>query len=266
MFTPDHTDALCASHLLAFRMAESRHGMSQESLLSHIPTFDKMHSSLHYAVENLTHNRAAILRKPSFFRSDKVLKLALVAATIGGIAALIYLSWKDERAHQLKRAALVKQFDDALKHVSQPGFNVTREDGTATSFGKLYINGRPASEVRQELQKYVTSSKEMTPIEKAQCITVLEKSSNQILRELDSLKQQVTTLDKDRERELTERALQSQVTSLSIRQSAMSMQGLSAEALPNPAAVVTAAALVVPMVLLMWGSYRIIMWLLHQFS
>lgn len=263
-FVMDEADKDVSFQMDEFRSAclNYQSGMSKESFNPHDAIFGNMRNNIHAANARMhTASSTKLIR----LDGNKVVAVAAIAASVIAIAGVLYLAWKEHKQEVAKRAALVKEFDDALRRISKPGFNIKREDGTATTFGKLYINGKPAAQVREALKELTLSSKALTTSEKARCIHVIDKSSNEILRGLDDLDKRVKEYDLDRERQIEMAALRSQANQPRI-QTVYHPLYMSQEGLPSVGTIVTAAVLVAPMMVIVWASYRIIMWLMHQFS
>ena len=261
MFIADADDLACAGDIAAFKQAYTNHltGMSRESYFPHVSPFEHMSSRLRSELHGFTPS-AGVLKKPTFLKSDKVIMLATIAGAIALIGAVIYAAWTEQKEIARKRAVLTDRLDAALKHISKPGFSVTREDGTATSFGRLYVNGKPASQVREELEKITLSNKALTSQEKANCIQVISKSSNQILRQLDDLSTKIKQFDENtkRDAEISAARMQGQVNQIRISQMSMASMPITH--------VATAALILIPVTMIAWASYRVILWLIKKFS
>ena len=261
MFVADADDIACAADLSAFKQAYGRYltGMSQESYWAHHSPLGGVTQRLRDADRVFRSGIHRTASKAVYLKSDKVLTLCMIAGAIALVGSTIYSLWAEGREIARKRAVLTDRLDEALKRISKPGFNITREDGTASSFGRLYVNGKPASQVREELEKLTLSNEALTAQEKARCVQVIGKSSNDILRHLDSLNTQIVQFD---EKVKQDAAIQAASMNASI---ARIQSGMSRASLPVQH-FVAAAIVVVPITMIAWASYRIILWLMKKFA
>ena len=130
---------------------------------------------------------------------NKTMALIVVASGIAVLGISIYMAWREYRENKITRERLVHNLDDGLRRLSKPGFVISRVSHDKNKLGKLYVNGKPVSEVRDELVAYTSSNDELTPDERNRAIGALTKASSDVLKTLDDLRGRVTKFDDDLE-------------------------------------------------------------------
>ena len=109
---------------------------------------------------------------------------ALIAVGVG-IAMVKIIQSKDKAT--ASKQEVIKAMRAEITKASKPGMKVTVSSDSDDKLGKLLINGRPASEVRGEIEKILKSDKRMTPEEYQKAVKTVATGGHKFLEELDDL-------------------------------------------------------------------------------
>lgn len=257
-------DSAVIRNLENFRNVFHSHtiGMSQENFLSRLNIIENMRTHLEAANAAMRGGLGGLKTKILSLDKDKVTTIAALTAVIALTALSLWMIWKEAKQDAMDRKKLTDRLDAALRHISKPGFKFTRE-AKGDELGRLYINGKPVSEIREELRKYTASNEEMTDTEKAQCIIAINKANDKVLRVLSDLRQQIVSFDKG----IEQRNLQRQVDAIAARGNASPTYiHMSSESLSTKGYVGVGVVLFAIVSMLSWGAYRVLLWLTRKFS
>ena len=119
--------------------------------------------------------------------------LAAFGLLVGGVAVGMVKLLKARNDAKATKAEIVSEIRKEISKASKPGMKVTMEGGDSDKLGKLMVNGRPASQVREELEKLLKSDKTMTPEEYARAVQTVHNGGHQFLQKLDALNQTAQT-------------------------------------------------------------------------
>lgn len=113
--------------------------------------------------------------------------LAAFGLLVGGVAVgMVKLLHARSEAKDTK-ASIVAEIRKEVAKASKPGMKVTLEGGDDDKLGRLMVNGRPANQVRSELEKLLKSDKTMTPEEYEKAVKTVHNGGHQFLTQLDTL-------------------------------------------------------------------------------
>lgn len=107
----------------------------------------------------------------------------IVGACAVGMVKLLNMRSENKQAKE----EVISEIRKEILKTSKPNLKVSFEGGDKEKLGRLMINGRPASQVRSELEKIVASDKSLTPEEYARCVATVRNSGDKFLHQLDAL-------------------------------------------------------------------------------
>lgn len=113
--------------------------------------------------------------------------LAAFGAIVGGVAVGMVKLLNARAENKANKEEIIAEIRKEILKASKPGMKVTMEGGDKDKLGRLMVNGRPANQIRGELEKILKSDKSMTPEQYIDAVKVVENGGHKFLADLDNL-------------------------------------------------------------------------------
>lgn len=129
------------------------------------------------------------------FRANNILFLTTVAVLAAAVCLSVIKLLKIRDASKEDKAVVLEKIRKELEKISKPGFKVSVVGGTDTKVGTLTVNGKPASQIRTELDQMIKSDKSLTPEEYQRCVKVVAAGGEEFLSKMDQMRTELKHIE-----------------------------------------------------------------------